>query len=108
MRTPKMQLQKQLAYSKAIILSSWSVFTHWRCHTVSMIAPLLLQYRKFFIGVPTILNWMFWFFKPLLSPNTFAKMEVVGSSHHGIKKALLHLIDANNLPKRYGGHAEAF
>jgi len=65
-------------------------------------------YRKFFIGVPTILNWMFWFFKPLLSPNTFAKMEVVGSSHHGIKKALLHLIDANNLPKRYGGHAEAF
>jgi hypothetical protein len=55
-----------------------------------------------------ILNWMFWFFKPLLSPNTFAKMEVVGSSHRSIKKALLPLIDADNLPKRYGGNAEAF
>jgi phosphatidylinositol transfer protein SFH5 len=51
---------------------------------------------------------MFWLFKPLLSPKTFAKMEVVGTSKHVIKQALLPFIDADNLPKRYGGNAEAF
>ena len=47
-------------------------------------------------------------FKPLLSAKTLAKMEVVGTGQHATKKALLPCIDADNLPKRYGGHAEAF
>lgn len=68
----------------------------------------ILQHKKFFINVPTILNWMFWMFKPLLSPKTFAKMEVVGTGQHAIKKALSPIIDSDNLPKRYGGDAEAF
>lgn len=65
-------------------------------------------HKKFFINVPTILNWMFWMFKPLLSPKTFAKMEVVGTGQHAIKKTLSPIIDSDNLPKRYGGDAEAF
>ncbi|THG95755.1 hypothetical protein EW026_g5955 [Hermanssonia centrifuga] len=32
--------------------------------------------RKFFINVPTLLTWMFWFFKSILSAKTFAKMSV--------------------------------
>jgi len=64
--------------------------------------------RKFFIHVPTILNWIFWVFKQLLSANTVAKMTVVGTGHHAIKKALLAVIDAKDLPQRYGGDAEAF
>lgn len=51
---------------------------------------------------------MFWIFKPLLSANTLAKMSVVGSGHYAIKKALLPFIDADQLPKRYGGEADAF
>jgi hypothetical protein len=47
-------------------------------------------------------------FKPLLAPKTFAKMEVVGTSQHAIKKAFLHFIDVDNIPERYGGNAEAF
>jgi len=65
-------------------------------------------HKKFFINVPAILNWMFWLFRPLLSAKTMAKMEVVGTGQHATKKALLPFIDADNLPKRYGGHAEAF
>jgi len=67
-----------------------------------------LLYRKFFINVPTVLNWLFWFFKGFLSPKTIAKMTVVGTSHHAIKKALLPLIDAKELPKKYGGEAKDF
>ncbi|PPR07228.1 hypothetical protein CVT26_012296 [Gymnopilus dilepis] len=67
-----------------------------------------LLYKKFFINVPTILNWVFWIFKPLLSANTLAKMSVAGTGHHAIKKALLPFINADQLPKRYGGEAEAF
>jgi hypothetical protein len=67
-----------------------------------------IQYKKFFINVPTILNWIFWVFRPLISANTLAKMSVVGTGHHAIKKALSEYIDVTSLPKRYGGDAEAF
>ncbi|KAF9479590.1 CRAL/TRIO domain-containing protein [Pholiota conissans] len=67
-----------------------------------------LLYKKFFINVPTLLNWIFWVFKPLISANTLAKMSVVGTGHHAIKKALSEYVDVKELPKRYGGEAEAF
>ncbi|KAL4252117.1 CRAL-TRIO lipid binding domain superfamily protein [Abortiporus biennis] len=43
---------------------------------------------KYFVNVPTLLTWIFWLFKPLISPKTFAKMTV------------------EQLPKKYGGEAE--
>ncbi|PSR76321.1 hypothetical protein PHLCEN_2v8553 [Hermanssonia centrifuga] len=64
--------------------------------------------RKFFINVPTLLTWMFWFFKSILSAKTFAKMSVVGTGKNTISAALLPSIDAKQLPQRYGGEAEAF
>ncbi|KAF9461236.1 CRAL-TRIO domain-containing protein [Collybia nuda] len=67
-----------------------------------------LLHRKFFVNVPTLLNWIFWVFKPLISANTLSKMAVVGTSHHAMQKALLPIIDAKELPKRYGGEADAF
>ncbi|KAF8967734.1 CRAL-TRIO domain-containing protein, partial [Flammula alnicola] len=67
-----------------------------------------LLYKKFFINVPTLLNWIFWAFKPLLSANTLAKMSVVGTGHHAIKKTLSEFIDVKELPKKYGGNADAF
>ncbi|EDR14613.1 uncharacterized protein LACBIDRAFT_305410 [Laccaria bicolor S238N-H82] len=67
-----------------------------------------LLYKKFFINVPTIMNWIFWAFKPLISANTLAKLSVVGSGHHAIKKALLPFIDGKQLPKRYGGEGDDF
>lgn len=66
------------------------------------------QYKKFFINVPTLLNWIFWVFKPLISANTLAKMTVVGTGTSAIRKALLPTIDEKELPKRYGGEADAF
>ncbi|TFK74982.1 CRAL/TRIO domain-containing protein [Pluteus cervinus] len=65
-------------------------------------------HRKFFINVPTLLNWIFWAFKPLISANTLAKMSVVGTGKHAISRALLPVIPAENLPQRYGGDAVAF
>ncbi|KAF9006036.1 CRAL-TRIO domain-containing protein [Cyathus striatus] len=67
-----------------------------------------LLYKKFFINVPTILNWIFWVFKPVISANTLAKMSVVGTGTHAINKALIPFIDAKELPERYGGEAKAF
>ncbi|KAF8637640.1 hypothetical protein AX17_002708 [Amanita inopinata Kibby_2008] len=67
-----------------------------------------LLYKKFFVNVPTFLNWIFWAMKPLISANTLAKMMVVGTGHHAIGRALLPNIDADQLPKRYGGEADAF
>ncbi|TFK39893.1 CRAL-TRIO domain-containing protein [Crucibulum laeve] len=67
-----------------------------------------LLYKKFFINVPTLLNWIFWAFKPLISANTLAKMTVVGTGHHALKKVLLPHINASDLPERYGGEAKAF
>ena len=66
------------------------------------------QYKKFFVNVPSLLTWIFWLFKPLISAATLAKMTVVGSGSHAIGKELLPVIDAKQLPKRYGGDAEAF
>lgn len=66
------------------------------------------QYKKFFINIPTIFNWIFWLFKPLISANTLAKMSVVGTGEQAIKKALVPFIDSKELPKRYGGEAKAF
>ncbi|KZT25261.1 CRAL/TRIO domain-containing protein [Neolentinus lepideus HHB14362 ss-1] len=67
-----------------------------------------LLYKKFFVNVPSIMTWVFWLFKPLMSANTLAKMNVVGSGPHTIGKALLPFIDAQELPKRYGGEAPDF
>ncbi|TCD69463.1 Non-classical phosphatidylinositol transfer protein (PITP) [Steccherinum ochraceum] len=61
---------------------------------------------KFFINVPTLLTWIFWLFKPLVSAKTFAKMQVVGTSKSTISAALLPIIDKSELPARYGGDAK--
>jgi len=65
-------------------------------------------YKKFFVNVPTIMTWLFWIFKPLIPSQTFSKMSVVGSGHHTIGKALLPLVDEDELPERYGGKAKAW
>ena len=58
--------------------------------------------------MPTLLNWIFWMFKPIISANTLAKMSVVGTGHHALKKALSEFIAVDELPTKYGGNAEAF
>ncbi len=68
----------------------------------------VLQYKKFFINVPTLLNWIFWAFKPIIPPATLAKMSVVGSGTHAIHKALSPHIDDKELHARYGGQEEGF
>ncbi|KAM6497051.1 CRAL-TRIO domain containing protein [Amanita muscaria] len=92
-------LSSRDANSKAAASEATNIFTNYY--------PELL-YRKFFLSVPTLLNWIFWAFKPLLPANTVAKMSVVGSGTHAISKALLPYIDEKQLPQRYGGDAEAF
>ncbi|KAG6812738.1 hypothetical protein H0H92_000955 [Tricholoma furcatifolium] len=67
-----------------------------------------LLHKKFFVNVPTIMNWIFWAFKPLLPAATLAKMSVVGTGHHALQKALLPIIDAKELPKQYGGEADGW
>ena len=67
-----------------------------------------VQSRKFFINVPTLLTWVFWLFKPLLSAATLAKMSVVGSGPKTIGAELSQVIDPKELPKKYGGEAEGF
>lgn len=62
--------------------------------------------RKFFINVPTLLSWIFWIFKPLISPKTLSKMSVVGSGKTTVAAALLPLISPEELPRRYGGDAD--
>ena len=47
-------------------------------------------------------------FKPVISAKTYSKMSVVGTGKSAIADALLPLIDAKELPQRYGGEAEAF
>ena len=54
------------------------------------------------------MTWIFWLFKPILPAATLAKMSVVGSGSSSIGRALLPHIDAKELPKQYGGEAEAF
>ncbi|RPD58931.1 CRAL/TRIO domain-containing protein [Lentinus tigrinus ALCF2SS1-7] len=64
--------------------------------------------RKFFINVPTLLTWIFWLFKPLISAATLAKMSVVGTGAKTIGAELSQIIPVSELPKRYGGEADAF
>lgn len=47
-------------------------------------------------------------FKPIISANTLAKMSVVGTGHHALKKALSEFIAVDELPTKYGGNAEVF
>ncbi|KAF8074934.1 CRAL-TRIO domain-containing protein [Lyophyllum atratum] len=65
-----------------------------------------LLYKKFFVNVPTLMNWIFWAFKPLIPAATLAKMSMVGTGHHALRKALLPIIDARELPTNYGGDAQ--
>ena len=58
--------------------------------------------------MPTLLTWIFWLFKPLISAATLAKMSVVGSGAKTIGAELSQVIDPKELPKRYGGQAEGF
>jgi len=69
---------------------------------------LFLQYKKFFINVPTVLAWIYWAFKPLVSAETLAKMSVVGTSKSSIRKALLPYMDVGEIPTAYGGEAKGF
>ena len=66
-----------------------------------------MQYKKFFVNVPSYMAWLFWIFKAVLPAATVAKMSVVGSGPRAIGKALLPLIAPEELPARYGGKAEA-
>ena len=58
------------------------------------------------MNVPTIMTWIFWLFKPILSSATLAEMKVVGSGPRTIGKELLPLIDVKELPEQYGGVAK--
>lgn len=58
--------------------------------------------------MPTLLNWLFWAFKSVISAKTLAKMSVVGTGHHDLKKALSEYIAIDELPTKYGGNAQAF
>jgi len=69
---------------------------------------LFLQYKKFFVNVPTVLTWIYWAFKPLVSAETLAKMSVVSTSRSSIRKALVPYMDLQEIPTAYGGEAEGF
>jgi phosphatidylinositol transfer protein SFH5 len=71
------------------------------------IITFFFQAHKLFVNVPRTLTWIFWIFKPLLPAATLAKMKVAGHGAHGIGKELLPLVDADQLPKQYGGKADA-
>jgi hypothetical protein len=92
-------LSSRDANSKAAASESTNIFgSHY---------PELLH-KKFFINVPSWMTWIFWAFKTLIPSATFAKMAVIGSSTSSLQSALLPHIEAKELPKRYGGDAEAF
>ncbi|EJU03520.1 CRAL/TRIO domain-containing protein [Dacryopinax primogenitus] len=63
-------------------------------------------YKKFFVNVPAFMTWVFWLFRPMLSAQTLAKMEVLGISPITIGKGMLPYIKASELPKQYGGEAD--
>lgn len=62
--------------------------------------------RKFFVNVPSVMAWVFWLFKPFLSAKTMEKFSMVGPGPKTIGAVLLPIIDAQELPKRYGGEAD--
>ena len=65
------------------------------------------QYKKFFVNVPAVFTWIFWLFKPLISAATRARRSVVGSGARTIGAELSQVIPAEELPKKYGGQADA-
>ncbi|KZV91507.1 CRAL/TRIO domain-containing protein [Exidia glandulosa HHB12029] len=69
--------------------------------------PELLS-RKFFVGVPTLMSWIFWVFKAIVPSQTFAKMTVVGTGSATIGKELEKVIEKKELPERYGGEGSKF
>ncbi|KAJ7781865.1 CRAL-TRIO domain-containing protein [Mycena maculata] len=66
-----------------------------------------LLYKKFFVNVPGYMSFLFWIFKAILPAATVGKLNMVGSGPGTIGKALLPFIAADQLPKRYGGDADA-
>jgi hypothetical protein len=49
------------------------------------------------------MTWIFWLFKPVLSPATLAKTKVVGNGPCKIVKDLLPLIDVKEFSAQFGG-----
>lgn len=108
-------LRSQTANTKAAAAQATKIFQDYypeflvRVLNFSCVSMMTLwKFKKFYINVPTFMTWIFWLFKPLISANTLAKLNVVGSGTATIGAALLPVIDAKELPKRYGGEAEAF
>ncbi|KIY47068.1 CRAL/TRIO domain-containing protein [Fistulina hepatica ATCC 64428] len=64
--------------------------------------------KKYFVNVPILMVWIFYAFRPFISPATLAKFELVGRGQYALHEALSKNIDATELPKRYGGEAEGF
>ncbi|KAF9525364.1 CRAL-TRIO domain-containing protein [Crepidotus variabilis] len=60
-----------------------------------------LLYHKLFVNVPTLLTWIFWAFKPLISAETVKKMEVVGTGKGTVRRALAVWIDEGEVEGRY-------
>jgi hypothetical protein len=71
----------------------------------SLFILMVTSPRRFFVNVPALMAWIFWAFKPFLSSATFAKMAVVGTGPAACGKAMLPVVDAVELPRRYGGDA---
>jgi hypothetical protein len=84
-----------------------------------------LLYKKYFVGVPFYLSWVFWVFKAIVpsavsdtfstlpnarhltAPQTFAKMQVVGTGAEAIGKELSQVIDLSELPIKYNGQSDS-
>ncbi|KAJ7594682.1 CRAL-TRIO domain-containing protein [Mycena floridula] len=64
--------------------------------------------KKFFVNVSWVYTWVFGLFKMILPSATMKKMTMVSQGRAAIGRALLPLIDASQLPKQYGGEADAF
>lgn len=109
-------LSSQTSNSKAAAGEASKIFQDYYpellvCHssiTVDRFPTDFFQFKKYFINVPAYMSWMFWLFKPLLPAKTSAKLSMIGRDIGSIKGTLLGLIDASELPKRYGGEAEGF
>jgi len=63
-------------------------------------------YRKFFVNVPALMAWIFWFAKAVIPTQTFAKLTMVGKGPAAIGKEMLPIVDKSELPKQYGGEAD--
>ena len=65
---------------------------------------------EFFVNVPRLCTWLFWLLGPILSAYTSAKMVLLqaGPDPAAIGAAMLSVIGAKELMKRYGGEAGGF